>query len=104
MFARGYKNIRSLSDCFKLVNCELKYYSKDSYTELQKFYYELTYLLTATYFKDVRTQFIINRGWAFLAIYGNSHRLKNQFITFCCPQLQSSRKYFVLVSPSKKEG
>jgi hypothetical protein len=43
-FGRAYKNIRVFSDCCKLTNSELFYYSKDGKdkedtTELNKFYY-----------------------------------------------------------------
>ncbi len=38
VFARGRKNIRTLSDTCKLTNSELMYYSKDG-DECIKFYY-----------------------------------------------------------------
>jgi len=54
----------------------MKVYSKDSLADLNKFYYDLNYLLGATYFKNLRVEFIIGNGWYFSAIYGNFYRLK----------------------------
>lgn len=84
----------------KLSCSEIKVYSKKSDAELMKFYYELTYLLEATYLKSVHCELIISRGWYFTSIYGNFRKL-NERVTFTIPHLEPSRKILMLVSPSK---
>jgi len=54
VFARGRKNIRTLSDTCKLTNSELLYYNKDSDEELNRFYYEFYHLLNTFYYVDTR--------------------------------------------------
>jgi hypothetical protein len=46
-----------------------------------KFYYELSYVLGATYYTDVRMELIISPGWYFTAVYGNIYRIR-EHITF----------------------
>lgn len=38
----------------KLTNSEIKLYNKDSQVDLDKFYYDFSFLLGVTYFKKVR--------------------------------------------------
>ena len=76
IFTKMYKNVRVLSHLCKLTNSELNIYYKDSQEDLNKFYYDLYYLLGATYFTDVRMELLLVPGWYFTAVYGNLYRLK----------------------------
>ena len=57
------------------------YYNKDVNEDMTRFYYEFYHLLGATYYVDVRMEFIISSGWYYTAVYGNLYRLKEN-ITF----------------------
>ena len=81
IFYRTYKNLRVLSDVFKLTSSELKLYHKDTNEELTKFYYDLSFLLNSTYCSDARLELIVSPGWNFTAVYGNLYRVK-EYITF----------------------
>lgn len=56
-------------------------------------------MLGATYFTNLRSEYIVSSGWNFTAIYGNFYRI-NQFITFQMNYIEPSRKIFALVTPS----
>lgn len=77
----------------------MKLYSKDSPTDLEKFYYDLTYLLGATYFKNVMVELVVSSGWNLNGLYGNYHRLK-ETITFQMNVLEPSRKLTAVVNPA----
>ena len=98
VFQRTYKNLRVMSDVFKLTNSELKIYHKDNEDDLNKFYYDLTFLLNSTYCNDARMELIVSPGWNFNAVYGNLYRVKN-FITFKFCHVESTRKVFICVNP-----
>ena len=54
IFGKSYKNIRVYSDTCKLTNSELMYYTKDNPEDINKFYYEIYNILSATYYIDTR--------------------------------------------------
>ena len=93
--------MKAISDVLKLCSSDLKVYSKDSAAELERFYYEFSYLLGATNFKSLRFECTINTGWHFTAVYGNFYRT-NSYITFQIPNFEPSRKLNILVAPSAK--
>lgn len=68
-------------DALKLTNSEFFVYGKDSPADLEKFYYDLTFVLGATYFKSVSIEFTISVGWSYVAAYGNFSRA-GHFIRF----------------------
>lgn len=70
------KNLKVFSDTAKLTNSELLTYRKDSPEDLMKFYYDISYLLGASYYSDVRMELISSPGWIFTAVYGNLYRIK----------------------------
>lgn len=76
IFERSYKNLRVLTDVFKLTSSELKLYHKDNPEDLNKFYYDLSFLLNSTFCNDVRMELIVSPGWNFTAVYGNLYRIK----------------------------
>lgn len=84
---------------FKLCSSDLKVYAKDSGVELERFYYEFSYILGASYFKNLRMECTINSGWHFTAVYGNFYRT-NSYITFQLSNIEPSRKVTILVAPS----
>lgn len=100
IFGRAYKNIRVFSDCCKLTNSEILYYSKDSPEDLNKFYYELYNLVGADYYQDVRVEFMISAGWYYTAVYGNLYRLK-EFITFKFCHLERSKRICAVFLPQE---
>lgn len=100
VFVKNYKNLKVFGDTCKLTSSEMNAYAKDSAVEMDKFYYELSYLLGATYFHDVRTEFIACQGWHYTAIYGNFFRIKEHII-FKSSHIDPSKKFACLVSPSK---
>jgi hypothetical protein len=68
--------LRAISDVAKLTNSELRSYRKESGEELMRFYYDLSYLLGASYYSDVRMELVASPGWVFTAVYGNLYRIK----------------------------
>lgn len=98
VFQRTFKNMRVFSDICKLTNSELKVYWKDEPEDLNKFYYDLSYLLGATYCSDVKMELTLSPGWNFTAVYGNLYRVK-EYITFKFCHLEPSRKVYICVTP-----
>lgn len=92
------KNLKIIQDFVKLTNSELKVYVKDSDSDLNKFYYDLTYLLGTTYYRNLKVDFCLGQGWNFSAIYGNFLRLK-EGITFQINWIDPSKKFLVEVIP-----
>jgi hypothetical protein len=60
----------------------------------------VSYLIGATYFKEISIEFIISEGWHFVAIIGNSYRTKGH-ITFTVTSCEATRHFYVAVSPNK---
>jgi hypothetical protein len=59
------------------------------------------YILGATYFQDVRVEFIINEGWHFTSVYGNMRRLK-EHISFGMVQCEGTKEFLVFLAPKKR--
>lgn len=71
------KNVKIFSDFMKLSSADIKVYSKDKEdnVELNRFYYELMYLVGTPYCRAVNVQIVPGRDWYFTGVYGNFRKL-----------------------------